>query len=198
MQKLTRSDLWSLEQYAEQRADFRRKVLAHKAHRQVALGEHVRLYFEDRLTLQYQIQEMLRIERVFEPAGIQEELDTYNSLIPDGSNWKATLMIEYEDSEQRKAALERLVGLEHRVWVRIGSGEPIYAIADEDLDRATADKTSAVHFLRFELPEAALAGVHQGEDVSVGIELPAYRIAGVEMAPEVIASLRADLDPIES
>jgi hypothetical protein len=196
MQKLTRSDLWSLEQYAEQRTDFRRKVLAHKRHRQVALGEHVRLYFEDRLTIQYQVQEMLRIERVFEPAGIQEELDGYNPLIPDGSNWKATLMIEYEDSEQRKAELERLVGLEHRVWVRIGSGEPIYAIADEDLDRATADKTSAVHFLRFELPEVARAGVHQGADVSVGIDLPAYRIAGVTMAPEVVASLRADLDPI--
>lgn len=196
MQKLTRSDLWSLEQYAEQRTDFRRKVMAHKRHRQVALGEHVRLYFEDRLTIQYQVQEMLRIERVFEPAGIQEELDAYNPLIPDGSNWKATLMIEYEDSEQRKAELERLVGLEHRVWIRIGSGEPIYAIADEDLDRATADKTSAVHFLRFELPEAALAEVHQGADVSVGIDLPAYRIAGVAMAPEVVASLRADLDPI--
>ena len=167
MQKLTRSDLWSLEQYAEQRADFRRKVLAHKRHRQVALGEHVRLYFEDRLTIRYQIQEMLRIERVFEPAGIQEELDAYNPLIPDGRNWKATLMIEYEDSEQRKVELERLVGLEHRVWVRIGSGEPIYAIADEDLDRATADKTSAVHFLRFELPDAAIAEVHQSADVSV-------------------------------
>lgn len=196
MQKLTRSDLWSLEQYAEQRADFRRKVLAHKRHRQVALGEHVRLYFEDRLTIQYQVQEMLRIERVFEPAGIQDELDAYNSLIPDGSNWKATLMIEYDDPEQRKTELERLVGLEHRVWIRIGSGEPIYGIADEDLDRATEDKTSAVHFLRFELPEAALVGVHQGEDVSVGIDLPAYRIAGVAMAPEVLASLRADLDPI--
>lgn len=196
MQKLTRSDLWSLEQYAEQRADFRRKVLAHKRHRQVALGEHVRLYFEDRLTIQYQVQEMLRIERVFEPAGIQDELDAYNSLIPDGSNWKATLMIEYDDPEQRKAELERLVGLEHRVWIRIGSGEPIYGIADEDLDRATEDKTSAVHFLRFELPEAALVGVHQGEDVSVGIDLPAYRIAGVAMASEVLASLRADLDPI--
>lgn len=196
MQKLTRSDLWSLEQYAEQRADFRRKVLAHKRHRQVALGEHVRLYFEDRLTIQYQVQEMLRIERVFEPAGIQDELDAYNSLIPDGSNWKATLMIEYDDPEQRKAELERLVGLEHRVWIRIGSGEPIYGIADEDLDRATEDKTSAVHFLRFELPEAALVGVHQGEAVSVGIDLPAYRIAGVAMASEVLASLRADLDPI--
>ena len=195
MQKLTRSDLWSLEQYAEQRADFRRKVLAHKRHRQVALGEHVRLYFEDRLTIRYQIQEMLRIERVFEPAGIQEELDAYNPLIPDGRNWKATLMIEYEDPEQRKVELERLVGLEHRVWVRIGSCEPIYAIADEDLDRATADKTSAVHFLRFELPDAAIAEVHQSADVSVGIDLPAYRVAGVVMPPEVVASLRADLSP---
>lgn len=194
MQKLSRSDLWSLEQYAEHRAAFRRKVLAHKKHRQVGLGEHARLYFEDRLTIQYQIQEMLRIERVFEAAGIQEELDAYNPLIPDGTNWKATFMLEYEDALQRKDALERLVGIEDRVWLRVDSGARIFAIADEDMDRERDRKTAAVHFLRFELPPDAVRALKAGARVTAGIDLPAYPIAEVEFPAEVVASLCADLD----
>ncbi len=193
MQKLAKKDLWSLEEYAERRSEFRREVLAHKRHRQLALGEHVRLYFEDRLTIQYQIQEMLRIERVFERAGIQAELDAYNPLIPDGRNWKATLMIEYEDPERRKAQLQRLVGLEHRIWVRVGSGEPVFGIADEDLERSDADKTSAVHFLRFELPDSAVTALTQGAGVTAGVDLPAYPIADVTLPAPVVASLRNDL-----
>jgi hypothetical protein len=195
MQKLSRDELWSLEQYAERRTEFRRRVLAHKRHRQVALGEHARLLFEDRLTIQYQIQEMLRIERAFEPAAIQNELEAYNPLIPDGTNWKATFMIEYEDPEQRKIELQRLRGIEDRVWVRVGSTAPIYAIADEDLDRERDDKTAAVHFLRFELSSEAMAALHQGAGVTAGIDLPAYRVDGVILPPEVVASLRADLAP---
>lgn len=194
MQKLSRSDLWSLEQYAEHRAEFRRKVLAHKKHRQVGLGDHARLYFEDRLTIQYQIQEMLRIERVFEPEGIQEELDAYNPLIPDGSNWKATFMLEYEDPQQRKDALERLSGIEDRVWLRVDSGARIYAIADEDMDRERGQKTAAVHFLRFELPLEAVRALKRGATVTAGIDLPAYPISEVRFPAEVVASLCADLE----
>ncbi len=195
MQKLSRSDLWSLEQYAERRAEFRSAVLTHKHHRQVALGAHARLYFEDRLTIQYQIQEMLRIERVFEPSGIQEELDAYNPLIPDGRNWKATFMLEYDDPEERRVQLDRLGGVEDRVWVRVGFGERIYAIADEDMDRERGQKTAAVHFLRFELPESAIADLAAGAAITGGIELPAYPVAEVVFAAEVVASLRADLSP---
>lgn len=195
MQKLSKDDLWSLEQYAERRPEFRRSVLAHKRNRQVALGEHVRLYFEDRLTIHYQIQEMLRIERAFEPAAIRNELEAYNPLIPDGTNWKATLMIEFEDPEQRKVELQRLRGIEDRVWVRVGSTDPMYAIADEDLDRERDDKTAAVHFLRFELSSESLAALDLGVGVTAGVDLPAYRIDAVTLLPEVVASLRADLAP---
>jgi len=198
MQKLSRSDLWSLEQYAEHRAEFRRRVLAHKKHRQVGLGAHARLYFEDRLTIQYQIQEMLRIERVFEAKGIQEELDAYNPLIPDGSNWKATFMLEYEDAPQRKEALERLAGIEDRVWLRVDSGARIYAIADEDMDRERDQKTAAVHFLRFELPPDAIRALKAGATVTAGIDLPAYPVAEVRFPTEVVASLCADLDQAEA
>lgn len=193
--KLSRADLWSLEQYAEQRPEFRRQVLAHKRDRQVGLGAHARLYFEDRLTIHYQIQEMLRIERVFEPAGIQEELDAYNPLIPDGQNWKATFMLEYDDPEERRVRLGQLTGIEDRVWVRIGTGSPVFAIADEDMDRERGDKTSAVHFLRFELPAEDIARLFAGAGITAGIDLPAYPVVGVELPEAVVASLRADLIP---
>lgn len=196
MQKLSRADLWSLEQYADRRAEFRSQVLAHKQRRQVSLGTHARLYFEDRLTIQYQIQEMLRIERVFEAKGIQEELDAYNPLIPDGQNWKATLMLEYDDPDQRRRELERLTGIEDRVWVRVGSGDRIYAIADEDMDRERGQKTSAVHFLRFELSPEAVDSLKVRPLVTGGIDLPAYPIKELQFPPEVIASLCADLESV--
>ena len=195
MQKLKRSDLWSLEQYAERRPEFRRQVLEHKRARQVALGPHARVYFEDRLTIQYQIQEMLRIERIFEPAAIQDELDAYNPLVPDGSNWKATFMIEYEDPGERQAALERLSGIEDRVWLQIAGHEKNYAIADEDIERERDGKTSAVHFLRFEIPRAAAAAVLAGAGMGMGIDHPNCMIETISVAPEVLTSLRNDLDP---
>ncbi|HHO69252.1 MAG TPA: DUF3501 family protein, partial [Gammaproteobacteria bacterium] len=151
MQKLQRSDLFSLEKYAEVRDDFRQKVIAHKKNRRVPLGPMAALYFEDRLTMQYQVQEMLRIERIFEAAGIQEELDAYNPLIPDGSNWKATFMVEIADEAERRRRLAELIGIEDKVWVRVEGFDPVFAIADEDLERDTEDKTSSVHFMRFEL-----------------------------------------------
>ena len=196
MQKLKRSDLWSLEQYAERRPEFRRQVLEHKRARQVALGPHARVYFEDRLTIQYQIQEMLRIERIFEPAAIQDELDAYNPLVPDGSNWKATFMIEYEDPGERQAALERLSGIEGRVWLQIAGHEKNYAIADEDIERERDGKTSAVHFLRFEIPRAAAAAVLAGAGMGMGIDHPNCMIETISVAPEVLTSLRNDLDPV--
>ncbi|MBK8132245.1 MAG: DUF3501 family protein [Gammaproteobacteria bacterium] len=196
MQKLKRSDLWPLEQYAERRPEFRRQVLEHKRARQVALGPHARVYFEDRLTIQYQIQEMLRIERIFEPAAIQDELDAYNPLVPDGSNWKATFMIEYEDPGERQAALERLSGIEDRVWLQIAGHEKNYAIADEDIERERDDKTSAVHFLRFEIPKAAAAAVLAGAGMGMGIDHPNCMIEHISVAPEVLTSLRNDLDPV--
>ncbi len=195
MQKLKRSDLWPLEQYAERRPEFRRQVLEHKRTRQVALGPHARVYFEDRLTIQYQIQEMLRIERIFEPAAIQDELDAYNPLVPDGSNWKATFMIEYEDPGERQAALERLSGIEDRVWLQIAGHEKNYAIADEDIERERDGKTSAVHFLRFEIPRAAAAAVLAGAGMGMGIDHPNCMIETISVAPEVLTSLRNDLDP---
>lgn len=152
MSKLSRDDLYSLEKYAAIRPEFRARVMEHKKHRRVAIGPHAVLYFEDALTMQYQVQEMLRLERIFEPEGIQEELDVYNPLIPDGSNWKATFMVEYEDEGERRAALARLIGIEKRVWVQAEGCGKVYPIANEDLERETEDKTSAVHFLRFELP----------------------------------------------
>lgn len=195
MQKLKRSDLWSLEQYAEHRLEFRRLVLEHKRARQVGLGAHARIHFEDRLTVQYQIQEMLRIERIFEPAGIQDELDAYNPLIPDGRNWKATFMIEYDDPRERRAALERLSGIEDRVWLQVAGGDRIWPIADEDIDRERDGKTSAVHFLRYEIPEAAAAALLSGAGMAIGIDHPNYSIENVTVPAEVVAALRNDLDP---
>ncbi len=195
MSRLSRADLWSLEEYAEIRAAFREQVMAHKKSRQVALGEHARLYFEDALTIKYQIQEMLRVEKVFEPQGIAEELEAYNPLIPDGHNWKATFMLEYEDPAERARRLAELVGIEHRVWLQVAGCERVFAIADEDLDRSTASKTSSVHFLRFELSPTMLQAALGGAGVQAGIDHPHYPVPAVHLAEDVQASLRADLSP---
>jgi len=192
MQKLTRDDLYSLEDYAQVRGDFRAKVMAHKKDRQVAVGPHATLYFEDRLTIQYQIQEMLRVERIFEREGIEDELGAYNPLIPDGSNWKATFMIEYGNEDERREALARLIGIEDKVWVQVGDQARVWAIADEDLDRTAADKTSSVHFLRFELTPEMVAAAKGGAALSMGIDHPEYRHQ-VVVAPGVRGSLVADL-----
>ena len=193
MQTLSRENLMSLEQYAVARLAFRAEALAHKRDRMVPIGPYVTLYFEDRLTMQYQVQEMLRIERVFESEGIEDELKAYNPLIPDGSNWKATFMIEFGDIEERRVALKRMVGIEDRVWVEVSGNGRIYAIADEDLVRCTEDKTSSVHFLRFELAPAMVAAVKQGAAIAMGIEHKAYAHT-VGVVPErVRRSLAADL-----
>ena len=194
MQKLTAANLLSLEDYAKQRADFRSKVIAHKKNRKVHLGDHATLYFEDSLTMQYQVQEMLRIERIFEAAAIEEELDAYNPLIPDGTNWKATFMLEYPDVDERKSMLNRLLGIEDKVWVKIGSSEKIYAIADEDMDRSNQDKTSSVHFLRFELPIDQINEAAHEAEIKFGIDHPGFDFTPVSLNPETRKSLLADLD----
>ena len=193
MNKLSRGDLYSLEQYAEMRPAFRQKVMAHKKHRQVHLGEHATLYFEDRLTMQYQVQEMLRIEKIFEAEGIREELDAYNPLIPDGTNFKATFMVEYDDVEERKLALAGMVGIEDQVWVRAGGHDKVYAIADEDLERETEEKTSSVHFLRFEFTPEMIASLKGGADLSMGIDHPNYSTCVEPVDAAVRQSLLADL-----
>lgn len=175
MSKLSHNDLFSLEEYARQRSDFRAKVIEHKKSRRVMIGEHAALYFESSLTMQYQVQEMLRIERIFEPEGIQEELDVYNPLIPDGMNWKATFMIEYKDENERRAALAKMVGIEKTVWVQVDGFDRVNPICNEDLvERETEDKTSAVHFMRFELTPEMAAAVKGGASISAGIDHPAY------------------------
>ena len=173
-QTIQRADLMSLEQYAEQRPAFREQVLAHKKHRQVALGPNATLYFEDRLTLLYQIQEMLRIEKVFEADGINEELDAYNPMLPDGCNFKATFMIEYADAVVRAAQLEKMIRIEDLVWMQVGDHDKIWSIADEDLDRSNDTKTSAVHFLRFELGETLAAELKAGADWRIGVQHAIY------------------------
>jgi hypothetical protein len=193
MQHLSRDNLMSLEQYAKARPVFRTEVLAHKRDRQVAIGPYATLYFEDRLTMQYQVQEMLRIERVFEPEGIDDELSAYNPLIPDGSNWKATFMIEYGDIEERRVALMQMVGIEHRVWVQVAGQERVYAIADEDLERTTEDKTSSVHFLRFELTPAMAVAMIGGAAIAMGIEHEAYNHTVAAVPENVRRSLAEDL-----
>jgi hypothetical protein len=192
MQKLTRDDLYSLEDYAQVRAEFRAQVMAHKKNRQVPIGAHATLYFEDRLTMQYQVQEMLRVERIFEREGIEDELGAYNPLIPDGSNWKATFMIEYGNEDERREALARLIGIEEKVWAQVGDQVRVWAIADEDLERTAADKTSSVHFLRLELTPEMVAAAKAGAAIAMGIDHPEYRYA-VVTAPGVRDSLTADL-----
>lgn len=193
---LSRDDLWSLEEYAERRNNFRTEVMAHKKHRQLPLGEHARLYFEDGLTIRYQIQEMLRIEKVFEAAGIQEELDAYNPLIPDGSNWKATFMIEYDNPAEREKKLAQMVGIEDKVWLCVEGCDRVYPIADEDLERATEDKTSSVHFLRFELTPSMISALTSGAELAAGIDHAAYLITIDEVSADIRNSLVADLDPV--
>ena len=189
---IDRDSLLSLEAYAKQRNEFRAKVMEHKKRRTVHLGGHVTLQFEDELTIRYQVQEMLRIERIFEEEGIQHELDAYNPLVPDGANWKATMLIEYPDAEERRRMLGVLKGIERRVWVQVDGAERVYAIADEDLERETEEKTSSVHFLRFELSQAMRERLRQDAKVSVGVDHPKYS-AAVELAPEVRAALAKDL-----
>ena len=192
--KLTRSDLWSLEEYASRRQTFRAEVIAHKKLRNIALGPHATLYFEDRLTMRYQIQEMLRVERIFEAAEIEEELESYNPLIPDGSNWKATFMIEYGDVEERKVALATMGGIEQTVWVRVGeSGEKIFAITNEDMERTRDEKAAAVHFMRFELGADEAAALKSGESLFMGID-HASLPGTYEVAADQRAALIADLD----
>jgi hypothetical protein len=174
MQKLSRDDLFSLEKYAEVRPEFRARVMAHKKNRQLPIGPNATLYFEDALTMQYQIQEMLRIERIFEASGIQEELDAYNPLIPDGSNWKATFMMEYPDEQERREQLAKLIGIERHVWAQVADFARITPIADEDLDREDDEKTASVHFLRFELTAEMAEAVKNGAAISMGIDHPNY------------------------
>ena len=193
MTKLTRDSLMTLEAYAKLRNAYRAEVIAHKKARNIALGDHLTLMFEDEMTMRYQVQEMLRAEKIFEEEGIQEELDSYNPLIPDGSNWKATMLIEYEDIEQRRIMLNKLVGLEDRVWVRVAGLTRVYAIADEDLERATEQKTSAVHFLRFELSKEMVLALKQGASLSMGVDHPKY-LATLDPVPSAnLSSLLNDL-----
>jgi hypothetical protein len=193
MDKLTPQDLLSLEEYHRQRPRLRAEVLEHKRHRQVPIGPNLTLYFEDRLTMRYQVQEMLRAERIFESEAIAEELEAYNPLIPDGTNLKATMMLEYPDVAERRAALTSLVGIEHRVYLRIGALGKLFAHADEDLSRSDDDKTSAVHFLRFELDAPMRAALKGGGGIKFGVEHDHYRHE-VEGSEAVRASLAADLD----
>jgi hypothetical protein len=179
MSRLTPEDLYSLEQYAKIRGDFRAKVMEHKKNRKVHVGPNATLYFEDRLTMQYQIQEMLRIERIFEQEGIADELAAYNPLIPDGTNWKATFMVEFPEVEERREALARLIGIEDKVWVQVAGHDKVHAVADEDLEREDETKTSSVHFLRFELTPEMIAAVKSGSAISVGIDHPNYQYSVV-------------------
>lgn len=192
MRKLERGDLWTLERYAEERVRFRAEVMAHKKSRSVHLGPHCTLLFEDRITIQYQVQEMLRVERIFERAPIQDELDGYNPLIPDGGNLKATMMLEYDDAEERKQALAAMIGIEDRVWMQVAGFEPVFAIADEDMQRATEDKTSSVHFLRFEFASAMCTAVGGNAGLSAGIDHRAYRHVLDPLPDAVRAALIAD------
>ncbi len=192
MPKIDRVSLLSLEAYARERPAFRARVIEHKRHRTVSLGEHVRLIFEDELTIRYQVQEMLRVERIFEEDGIQEELDAYNPLVPDGHNFKATLMLEYPDPEERRRELARLKGIERSIWMEVEGRPRVRAIADEDLQRENEEKTSSVHFLRFELDDAAAGAVKRGAALSLGIDHPQAR-ASVRLPPQTRDALAQDL-----
>jgi hypothetical protein len=193
MPAITRESLLTLEAYARDRKEFRARVLEHKKSRTVHLGEHLTLLFEDELTIRYQIQEMLRIEKTFEEAGIQDELDVYNPLVPDGHNWKATLLVEYEDVEERKQALARLKGIEDRLWVQVAGHAAVYAIADEDLERENAEKTSSVHFVRFELAPAMIAALKAGAALSIGVDHPEYTAMLQPVPDPTRSALLADL-----
>ncbi len=193
MEKLVPADLMSLEQYARERPVFRARVLEHKRERQLAVGPNATWCFEDRLTVQYQVQEMLRTERIFEPAGILDELGAYNPLIPDGNNWKVTLLIEFADPLERARELARLRGIEDRCWVEVAGYGKVFAVADEDLERENAEKTSAVHFLRFELAVAMIGSLKTGAALALGIDHDNYRHQLSVVPPDVRAALIADL-----
>ena len=192
MEPLTRADLMSLEEYASKRAAFREQVMQHKLERRVLIGDHATLHFEDRMIMQYQVQEMLRLERIFEAELIQEELDVYNALIPNGSNWKATFMIEFPDVDQRKVELARLIGIEEKTWMQVGDHDKVYPIANEDLERSTDDKTSSVHFMRWELTPAMVKDAKAGAPIKAGIDHPNYNVA-VTLDEAQRASLASDL-----
>jgi len=193
MKKLTRADLMSLEQYASERGRVRGEAIAHKLNRNVQIGPNMTWCFEDRVTIRYQVLEMLRVERIFESAGIKDELDAYNPLIPDGSNWKATLLLEYPDPEARRVALGKLIGVEDRCWIRVDSMAPVFAVADEDLQRANDEKTSAVHFLRFELTPPMVQAVKGGAPLGMGVDHEHYRHAVGPLPAPVRDALSADL-----
>jgi hypothetical protein len=193
MDKLTAADLMGLERYARERSAFRARLLGHKRDRKLAIGPSVTWSFEDRLTMQYQVQEMLRAERIFEPEGIRDELNAYNPLIPDGSNWKATLLIEFPDAAERQHQLTQLIGLEDRCWVQVRGHDRVYAIADEDLERETTEKTSSVHFLRFELTPAMISTLKSGAELSAGVDHDRYRHSVDPVPQPVKAALIADL-----
>ena len=193
MPHITRDSLLTLEGYAKVRPAMRAEVMAHKKNRMVELGDHVTLIFEDEKTMRYQIQEMLRSERTFEESGIQDELDAYNPLVPDGSNWKATMMIQYSDPDARKLALANLKGIEDRVWVQVADQAKVFAIADEDMERENEEKTSAVHFLRFELDATSVAAAKSGAAIRLGIDLDAYKVESMTLAENTRAALVVDL-----
>lgn len=175
MSKLTRKDLYSLEEYSEMRDEFRKKIIAHKENRRLEIGDNILLLFEDKLIMQYQVQEMLKAEKIFDAAGIDEELDAYNPLIPDGKNWKATMMIQYPDVDERQEKLTQLIGIEDLIWMQVAGHEKIYAIADEDLERDTGVKTSAVHFMRFELDDDMIASLKTNAKIAAGVEHKNYQ-----------------------
>ena len=193
MPRIARESLMTLEAYAKQRKDFRARVIAHKKIRAVHLGEHLTLLFEDELTIRYQIQEILRAEKAFEERAIEDELDAYNPLVPDGNNWKATLLLEYEEVEERKLALAKLKGVEDRVWVQVGVAPRVYAVADEDLERENDEKTSAVHFVRFEVNRSMADGLNRGESLAIGVDHPAYAFTLHELPETTRRALLADL-----
>ena len=193
MQKLKRKDLYSLEEYTEMRDDYRKKIMAHKENRRLELGDNILLSFEDKLIMQYQIQEMLKAEKIFDAAGIEEELAVYNPLIPDGTNWKATMLIQYPDVEERQLQLSRLIGIEDMIWLQVEGFEKVYAIADEDLERDNAEKTSAVHFMRFELDNDMVTAVKSGADISAGVEHENYQQIVSPVTSNLRDSLASDL-----
>ena len=196
MPQISRDSLMTLETYSKERQEFRARVMSHKKNRRVQLGKNVTLIFEDELTIRYQIQEMLRVEKIFEEVGILDELQTYGVLVPDGSNWKSTMMIEYIDPDERAIRLTQLIGIEDTVWVRVQGHDPIYAIADEDLERENEEKTSSVHFLRFELPKDSVQALQQGAVLSMGVDHSAYQVMIESVDVEVRESLVDDLAPV--
>lgn len=193
MGKINKDTLLSLEQYSEMRPQFRQQVMEHKKNRRIFLGDNATLYFESELTMRYQIQEMLRIEKIFDREGIQEELDTYNPLVPDGKNWKATFMIEFSDEEKRKDALQAMLGIEAKVYIQIEDFDPVWAIADEDLERETEVKTSSVHFMRFELSDEMITAFRTGKALTMGIDHPAYSVKEKINDENIKQSLMDDL-----